>query len=115
MTLSAGMTKPISHVYKFTRAWREFRELTQEQVANMLGISNNVLSEKERGLRKFKPEEIEKLAVLYKCEPWMLMAAAPDDPKLEVLQRAVSLAEKLTPQQTKAWLDVGESMANVQK
>lgn len=110
-----SMAKVIPGIYQHTRAWREYRNLTQEQVANILGISNNGLSEKERGVRKFKPEELEKLAEIYDCEPWMLLAMDPNDERLSALRKAVELVSEMSPKQAATWAEIGDTMIRPEK
>ena len=84
--------------------------MTQEQVANILGISNNSLSDKELGKRPVDTEELRKLAEVYKCEPWMLLIAPPNSEKLEHLVRAAGLIDQLSPKQVASWLNIGETL-----
>lgn len=97
------------------RAWREHVGLTQEQVANILGISNTVLSEKERGVRRFKPDEIEKLVDIYGEEAWVMLAFAPDDPKLRAFKRAKELLDQMSPEAAEKWIGVGEVLSPSKK
>jgi len=103
------MKNPPPTVPHFLRAWRKNARLTQEQVANIIGISNNTLSDKELGKRPVDTEELKKLAEIYKCEPWMLLAAPPNSEKLAHLVRATGLIDDLTEKQIEAWLSVGET------
>ncbi len=100
----------ITGIHKHLSAWRKNSGLTQEQVANILGISNNGLSEKERGVRKIKPEELAKLAEIYHCEPWMLLAFDPNDERLPALRKAVGLIGKMSTTQAAAWTQMGEAL-----
>lgn len=109
------MAKINPGIHQHLRAWREFRGLTQEQVANILEISNNGLSEKERGVRKIKPEELAKLAEVYQCEPWMLLAMDPNDARLPALQKAVALVGEMSTKQAGAWIEIGESLVRPEK
>lgn len=97
------------------RAWRDHTGLTQEQVANSLGISNTVLSEKERGVRRFKPEEVEKLVAVYKEEAWVMMAFAPDDPKLPVFKRIQWLLNHMPLEVADKWIGVGEALVSIRE
>lgn len=102
-------------LYRHLRAWRKKIRLTQEQVANILGISNTVLSEKERGVRKFKPEEIEKLVEIYGEEAWVMLAFDPSDPRLPLFKQARAMMDKMTPSQVKAWVSVGDAIMGNEK
>ena len=97
------------------RAWRDHIGLTQEQVANILGISNTVFSEKERGVRRFKPEEVEKLVVVYREEAWVMMAFAPNDPKLPAFKRIQDLLNHMPLEVADKWIGVGEALIAIKK
>jgi transcriptional regulator with XRE-family HTH domain len=108
--LQWNMSESSKSIYRFLRLWRKNAGLTQEQVANILGISNTVLSEKERGVRKFKPEEVEKLVEVYGEEAWVMMAFAPGDPRLEQFKRAMALIRQMSPASADKWLGFGEAI-----
>lgn len=102
------MKRAEAGLYKHMRAWRNHVGLTQEQTANILGISNTVFSEKERGVRRFRPEEIEKLSEIYKEKTWFMIAFAPDDPKLNAFKRAYEILLKMSPEAAEKWMDIAE-------
>lgn len=99
-----------TYLYRHIRAWRRRACLTQEDVAAELEISNTVLSEKERGVRSFKPNEIRKLSEIFKEDAWLMVAFAPDDPRVAVIKEARALVDEMTPEQRAAWLSVGRTM-----
>ncbi len=84
--------------------------MTLEHVANMLGIKENSLSDKELGNRPVNTKELAKLAEIYDCEPWMLLAAPPDTSDLENLKKATALLKVMNAKQIQAWLQVGETL-----
>lgn len=106
------MKKRDAGIYKNMRSWRKHTGLTQEQVANILGVSNSVFSEKERGVRRFKPEEIEKLVEIYKEESWIMMAFSPYDPKLSAFKRAYKLLDHMPLDVVEKWMGIGEILVS---
>lgn len=63
----------------FLRAWRDFRGFTLEDAASKIGLTHGNLSKRERGLVSYKQEDLESLAILYKCQPWQLLIQNPTD------------------------------------
>ena len=109
------MKQPPSNLPHHLRAWRQHSGLTLEQTANMLGVKENSLSDKELGKRPVTTEELTKLAEIYGCEPWMLLAADPNSEKLSQIRRARDVINTLPPNQTDAWLNMGETLASPDK
>lgn len=69
----------------YLRAWRKFRKLTGEEVAERLDIDRTTISRIERGLYPYNQDFLEKAATLYGCEPedlLMIDPLKPDPPKL---------------------------------
>lgn len=52
----------------YFKAWRLFRQLTQEQAAEASGLSQSVLTRVETGSRKYNQEHLEALAIAYRCQ-----------------------------------------------
>jgi|GEM_PF-4625073 transcriptional regulator with XRE-family HTH domain len=104
------MKAPPQNLPHYLRAWRLFRNLTLEHTANILNIKVNTLSDKELGKRPVNTEELSKLAEIYQCETWMLLAAAPESSDLEQLKRVREIMKKMSPKQTTAWLDIGDTL-----
>jgi transcriptional regulator with XRE-family HTH domain len=107
-----------SHPRHFLRAWREYRSLTLEQVAErveLLGaerpirdpggltypkhITHASLSRIERGIQPYNQALLELLAEIYMTEPASLIIRNPTDP-----EGIWSLWEQLKPGQREAAL-----------
>lgn len=56
-----GLT--ISKRYSIVRAWREYKGLTQTEVAERMGITQAALSQMESGEKRLRKATMEKLAV----------------------------------------------------
>lgn len=61
----------------FLREWREYREMTLEEVGEAVGISHAQLGRIERRLQKYNQELLEALAELYETEPASLIMRDP--------------------------------------
>lgn len=59
------------------RAWRLFKNLTQEQAAERIGIDYTTLGRIERGLVPYSQALLEAAAEAYGCEPWDLLNVDP--------------------------------------
>jgi len=63
----------------FVKEWREYRNLTQEQLAERVGWSVGNVSQLERGLQGYSQEGLEALAEALQCEPGQLLNVDPTD------------------------------------
>src|SRR5690606_28130092 len=68
---------PRSFRRTFLREWREFRDLTQEQAAERIDITQGQLSRIERGQAPYSQGLLEAAAEAYQCEPWDLLNVNP--------------------------------------
>ena len=69
----------------FLREWRKFREKSQSQVADYLGVDQSTVSKFERGLTPYDQDLLEKLSFLYDCEPAELISLDPMMPDMPQL------------------------------
>lgn len=65
----------------FLREWRVHRGYTQEQAAEMIGMSRENLSKLERGLVAYNQPFLEAAAEAYSCDPADLLIRNPADPE----------------------------------
>ena len=61
----------------FIKAWRKFRNLTQEQVAERMGIDASTFGRVERGKVPYDQDFLELAAVALRCDPWDLLHRDP--------------------------------------
>jgi len=80
------------------RAWREFRRMTQEQLAEKIGTAGNVIGLLESGERQLSPKWLHKLAPALKTRAGFLLEFDPRDADLEVLEAIVALPADQKPQ-----------------
>lgn len=70
---------PMGQQRHFIRAWRKFRNYSQEQLAEQIGINRAHLSKIETGSRKYDQEFLELAAVALRCAPADLIVRDPED------------------------------------
>lgn len=80
----------------FLKEWREYRNMTQEQLAEAVGMSVSNISQLERGIQGYSQDGLEALAEALKCEPGHLHMVDPskDDAIWSIWEQAQP-AEKL--------------------
>lgn len=64
----------------YIKEWRKHREMTQEQLAERIGIDKGYLSKIENGKRRYDQPFLEAAAVILRCEPADLIVRDPSDP-----------------------------------
>lgn len=62
----------------FIRAWRKFRELTLERLAERVGVTAGAISQLERGDVAYTQPMLEALAEALNCEPADLIVRDPN-------------------------------------
>jgi len=82
--------KPAVRRRIFLKQWREFRGLTQEQLADRVGWSVGNVSQLERGLQGYSQEGLEALAEALQCDPGQILTVDPtgDDAIWSIWERA---------------------------
>lgn len=63
----------------FLRAWRDYRRLTQDQLAERVGISKPSISRLEHGKQPYTQDLLEKLAEVLNTDPGSLIMRDPTD------------------------------------
>lgn len=77
-----GMPRPLPQKKRelrrtFLREWRQYRNLTQEQAAERIGIDHSTLGRIERRLVPYSQGMLEAASEAYNCEPWDLLNVDP--------------------------------------
>jgi transcriptional regulator with XRE-family HTH domain len=70
----------MEHQRHFIREWRKHRGLTQDQLAERVGISRPQLSKIEKGKRKYDQAFLEAAAEELRCDPADLLVRNPLEP-----------------------------------
>lgn len=65
----------------FLKEWRKFRGLSQERLADRLGVHKGDISNLENGKRRYNQDVLEALADALECEPADLIMRDPTDPE----------------------------------
>jgi DNA-binding Xre family transcriptional regulator len=65
----------------FIREWRQAKGLTQEQLAERIGITKSYLSKIETGKKRYDQPFLEATAEALSCEPADLIVRNPEDPE----------------------------------
>jgi transcriptional regulator with XRE-family HTH domain len=63
----------------FFREWRKFRDKTQEQIAEVVGVQPSAISQIENGKQGFTNSTLEGIAYALMCEPGDLLMRNPLD------------------------------------
>lgn len=74
------------------RAWREFKGLTQAELAELVGTADNVISLLESGDRGLSDKWLRKLAPALQTSPGFLLDYDPNDLDAQFLEAALSVA-----------------------
>jgi transcriptional regulator with XRE-family HTH domain len=64
----------------FIKKWREFRQLSQEDVAALIEVDRTSISRVERGETPYDQDLLEKLSLVYRCDPDDLISVDPLEP-----------------------------------
>lgn len=89
----------------FLKEWREYRGLTQESLADRVGMSVSNISQLERGLQGYSDEGLERLADALRCDPGQILTVNPLD------DNAIwSLWERAEPGQRQVIMDVAKGL-----
>lgn len=74
----------------FLKEWREYRHLTQEQLAERVGMSKSNISQLEQGRQGYSQEGLEALAEALQCDPGQIINVDPskDDAIWSIWERA---------------------------
>lgn len=80
------------------RAWREFRALTQAELAERVGTTDNVISLLESGGRRLSDKWLYKLAPALGTRPGFLLEFNPGDADLSILEAITEMDSTRKPE-----------------
>lgn len=95
--------RPVRH---FIRQWRKYRGLTQEQLAERIGMTHGAIGQLERGEVDYTQSTLEALAYAMMCQPadlivrdpyaenWSIMDSLKDIPEAD-RKRVVEVIESI--------------------
>ena len=90
--------KPTTTAANHLRAWREFRQLTQEQLAEKVETAGNVIGLLESGQRGLSDKWLRKLAPVLGTTPGFLLDHSPYDLDTAFIDAAMNVAAEDRPQ-----------------
>ena len=85
--------------------------LTQEQLAERLGVSHATVQRLESGKRRLTEHRMLDLADIFGVEPAELLQPRKLPEAAEAERRAAALARRLTPAQREVWFQMAEMLA----
>lgn len=91
-----GMTEP--RLSNHLRAWREFRQMTQEELAEKAGTTASVISLLESGQRRLSLKWLYKLAPPLRTSPGFIVDHQPEDLPSDILDVWANIPEQAQPQ-----------------
>lgn len=65
----------------YIKEWRKFRGMTQEQLAERIGITKSYVTKIEKGSRRYDQPFLEAAAEVLRCDPADLIMRDPTDPE----------------------------------
>ncbi len=72
---------PMAQQPHYIKAWRKYRGLTQEQLAERIGIARSYLTKIERGTRRYDQPFLEAAAEALRCGPGDIITRDPSEPE----------------------------------
>jgi transcriptional regulator with XRE-family HTH domain len=90
----AKMQDDEGHRHNHLKAWREFRRLTQKELADQVETTGSVISLLESGDRKLSPKWLRRLAPALKTTPGMILEHNPNDIPADVLDAWAEIPEE---------------------
>ena len=103
----------------FLREWRQFREMTQEEAAEAIGIMDRSnLARHELGHYPYSQDLLEAAARVYQCEPWDILNVNPLNTQPEAAPAAgvprefIRVFEEATPEEIAELLGYARGMVN---
>lgn len=99
----------MSHPAHYIRRWREFRDISQEDLAAAIGRERSYVSRIENGQRKYDQPFLEETARVLRCEVAELIARDPDDP-----EGLWGIYAKLSAEQRRQLVDIAKTFPRAQ-
>ena len=67
------------------RAWRKFRKMTQQELADRVGTAKSVISDLERGVVQLNDKWLRKLAPVLETQPGHLLDYDPEELDTDII------------------------------
>lgn len=98
-------------MHKYLREWREYRNLSQEHVANVLGKRHTTIGRWERGAMKLSTDDLEQLARIYRASVKQLLAPPAAADMVATLDALQQIAHDMDPETLRSWIAIGQKLA----
>lgn len=112
-TENMSAPKPKPQPQPTLRAWRTYRNLTLEQVANIIGKGPQAVHKWEVGKVPVTLDNLRLLAQAYDTDPPRLLAMPDENALMEKLARVQKLILAMPPERAERWLGMGEDLAGI--
>lgn len=89
---------------------RTQRSLTQEKLAEMVGVTHATIQRWESGKVAMTDERIADLARVLGIKPWEIVGDEESARNLEAFERVLSVADGMTKEQLETWLRLGQAL-----
>lgn len=99
------MPKQPRHSPTFIKAWRIHRGLSQEKLAERIGMSKGNISQLENGHIPYGQETLEKIALALNCAPSDLLERHPDES-----EPLWAIIKRLAPADRKRLMNLAEAL-----
>lgn len=96
------------------RGWMHHRGLTQEQVANKLGVSKGLLSKYLSGKTPMSLAKFKALAAILEISPGKMLFDPQDDGRDTTYERITRVLGQLDTRVLERWLEAGEALAGIE-
>jgi len=93
-------------------AWRGIKGLSQEQVANILGVNKSTVHRWETGKRAMDLDDLQRLAAIYKVDPIALLLSPTDHALTMRLNVALAVLRSAPDGIADRWLQIGADLTN---
>lgn len=90
--------------------WRVRKGLSQEQVANILGVNKSTIHRWETGKRAVDLNDLNRLAAIYEVDPVALLLSPNDIDLAKKLTEAKAILERAAPDAGDRWLATGRDI-----
>lgn len=97
-------------MHQHLRAWRHYRNMTLEQVGNIVGKKHTTVSRWEQGTMKLSTADLVSLAQIYGATPSQLIAPPEAAEMVATLDRTQRIVDGMEPDTLEQWLAIGERL-----
>ncbi len=98
-------------LHRHLAAWRDRKGLSQEHVANILGVNKSTIHRWETGKRAVDLTDLQRLAEIYEIDALALLLSPNDLDLAERLNRAKAILTAIPADQADRWLAMGGDLA----